>query len=50
MDNFVDKLVEKWYEDCLMYNIPVSPSDVRDIVENLVLIKNAKEDWEQSGT
>ena len=50
MDNFVDKLVEKWHEDCLMYDIPVSPSDVRDIVENLVLTKKAKEDWEQIST
>ena len=42
MDNIVDKLVDKWYKDCLIYDIPVSPSDVKDIVENLILTKHSK--------
>ena len=41
----VDILVNKWYLDCMVYNIPVSPSDVRDIVEDLLLTKKEKEEW-----
>lgn len=37
-------LIEKWYEDCLFYNIPVSPSDVKDIVEELIKLKKEKEE------
>ena len=44
MDGVVDVLTNKWYLDCLVYNIPVSPSDVRDIVEELVNLKTKKED------
>ena len=40
----VDILTKKWYEDCLKYNIPVSPSDVKDIVEELIGIEESKED------
>ena len=36
MDKVIDVLVNKWYTDCLVYNIPVSPSDIRDIVEELM--------------
>lgn len=36
MDKLIDILVNKWYTDCLVYNIPVSPSDIRDIVEELM--------------
>ena len=36
MKGLIDVLTSKWYLDCLTYNIPVSPSDVRDIVEELV--------------
>lgn len=36
MDKIVDVLTNKWHLDCLVYNIPVNPSDVRDIVEELV--------------
>ena len=36
MASIVEILTNKWYFDCLVYNIPVSPSDVRDIVEELV--------------
>ena len=36
MKGIIDVLTSKWYLDCLTYNIPVSPSDVRDIVEELV--------------
>lgn len=36
MDKLIDILVNKWYTDCLVYNIPVSPSDIRDIVEELI--------------
>jgi hypothetical protein len=39
MDKLIDVLVNKWYTDCLVYNIPVSPSDIRDIVEELLSIK-----------
>lgn len=42
MDGIIDTLAQKWYLDCLVYNIPVSPSDVKDIVEDLLLMK--KED------
>ena len=38
----INALVDKWYSDCLDYGIPVSPSDVRDVVEELVSMK--KED------
>ena len=36
MDKVIDVLVNKWYTDCLVYNISVSPSDIRDIVEELM--------------
>ena len=36
MDKIIEILVNKWYLDCLVYNIPVSPSDVKDIVEELI--------------
>jgi hypothetical protein len=39
MDKLIDVLVNKWYTDCLVYNIPVSPSDIRDIVEELLSMK-----------
>ena len=39
MEGIINVLTHKWHTDCLVYNIPVSPSDVRDIVEKLVLIK-----------
>jgi hypothetical protein len=43
MDEIIEILTHKWYTDCLVYNIPVSPSDVKDIVEELVSMKNEKE-------
>lgn len=43
MNGIIDVLTNKWYTDCLVYNIPVSPSDVRDIVEELVSIKKEEE-------
>lgn len=44
MDKLIDVLVNKWYTDCLVYNIPVSPSDIRDIVEELMeMVKEEKE-------
>ena len=43
MENIIKTLRDKWYEDCLKYNIPVSPSDVKDIVEELVSMKNEEE-------
>lgn len=42
MDNIIDVLTNKWYLDCLVYNIPVNPSDVRDIVEELIQMKKDK--------
>ena len=45
MDGIIDVLTERWYTDCLVYDIPLSPSDVRDIVEELVLLKEEKEEW-----
>ena len=38
-----EKIIEKWYNDCLAYDIPVSPSDVKDIVEELMELKAKKE-------
>lgn len=46
VDGIIDVLTNKWYIDCLVYNIPVSPSDVRDIVEELFELKREKEKWE----
>jgi hypothetical protein len=31
-----------------VYNIPVSPSDVKDVVENLLKTKAEKEEWEEN--
>lgn len=42
MEGIIETLTQKWYSDCLDYNIPVSPSDVRDVIEELVSMK--KED------
>ena len=39
MDKIIEVLTSKWHTDCLVYDIPVSPSDVKDIVEELVLMK-----------
>lgn len=46
MDKIIDVLTNKWVLDCLVYNLPVSPSDVRDIVEELVQMKKEKGDEE----
>ena len=43
MDKIVEILTNKWYTDCLVYDIPVSPSDVKDIVEELISMKNEEE-------
>ena len=43
MEKVMRILASKWYTDCLVYNISVSPSDVRDIVEELVQMKIEKE-------
>lgn len=46
LDNgIVNVLANKWHLDCLVYNIPVNPSDVRDIVMDLLLTKKEKEEW-----
>lgn len=47
MDKIVEVLANKWYFDCLVYNIPVSPSDIKDIVEELLKTKTEKEEWEE---
>ena len=43
MDKIIEILAGKWHTDCLVYNIPVSPSDVKDIVEELVSMKKEEE-------
>ena len=40
----IEKLKEKWYKDCLKYNIPVSPSDIEDIIEDLLKTKQSKQE------
>ena len=42
-----EKIIEKWYNDCLTYDIPVSPSDVKDIVEELMELKKEKNNCEE---
>ena len=42
MEGTIQILTEKWYEDCLKYDITVSPTDVKDIIEEL--IRMIKED------
>lgn len=34
-NNIQNTLRDKWYEDCLYHNIPVSPSDIKDFIEEL---------------
>ena len=43
MNEIIEILANKWYFDCLVYNIPVSPSDVKDIVEELISMKNEED-------
>ena len=43
MNDIIETLTHKWYSDCLAYNIPVSPSDVRDVVEDLLSMKNEED-------
>ena len=43
MDKIIDILAHKWYIDCLVYNIPMSPSDVQDVVEDLLKTKKEAE-------
>ena len=38
-NRLINILANKWYTDCLVYNIPVSPSDVKDIVEELMSMR-----------
>lgn len=45
MDDIINLLTHKWYLDCLVYDIPMSPSDIRDIVKELVSLKKEKEEW-----
>ena len=35
-EKVIRELTAKWYEDCLKLDIPVSPSDIKDVVEDLV--------------
>ena len=49
MENIINTLRDKWYEDCLERNIPVSPGEVKDIVEELVeMIQVNEEDKEMT--
>ena len=43
MEGTIQILTEKWYDDCLKYNIPVSPSDVKDIVKELIEMRKENE-------
>ena len=47
MDKIIEILAYKWYVDCRVYNIPVSPSDVKDIVEDLLKTKTEQEELEE---
>ena len=44
MDKIIEILTHKWYIDCLVYNIPVSPSDIRDVMEDLLKTKREAEE------
>ena len=44
MENIIKTLRDKWYEDCLKYNIPVSPGEVKDVVEELVEMTQINEE------
>lgn len=46
-EQYCKDLINKWYSDCLKYNIPLSPSDVEDIVKDLFELKKEKEEWEE---
>lgn len=48
MDEQIAILTNKWYDDCLQYNIPLSPSDVEDTVRDLFTLKKEKEEWEEN--
>lgn len=49
MENIINTLRDKWYDDCLVHNIPVSPGEVKDIVEELVeMIQTNEEDKEMT--
>lgn len=41
----IKTLKEKWYQDCVNYDIPVSPSDIEDIIEDLLATKESKEQY-----
>ena len=43
MNNTVETLRDKWYADCIAHDIPVSPSDVEDVVKELVSMKKVEE-------
>lgn len=45
MNRIIETLKAKWFQDCLEYDIPLSPSDVEDIVRELVELKKEKEEW-----
>lgn len=42
---FVATLRDDLYKVCLKHNIPVSPSDVQEIAEELTEIKTSKEEY-----
>ena len=44
-EKIIEILTSKWYTDCLVYDIPVSPSDIKDFVEDLVETKVGKEEY-----
>lgn len=45
MEKIIKILTDKWYTDCLVYNIPVSPSDIKDFVEDLIKTKVSKGEY-----
>ena len=42
MKTVIETLRDKWYGDCLTFDIPVSPSDVEDVVRELVSMKKVE--------
>ena len=44
-EKIIEILTHKWYTDCLVYNIPVTPSDIKDFVEDLIKTKASKEEY-----
>ena len=44
-EEIIEILTDKWHTDCLIYNIPVTPSDIKDFIEDLMETKVSKEEY-----